>query len=113
MWHALRILLSGFAAAYLGLCGALFIVQRSLIYFPQPDSGNDAATTITLPTAAARVLVSKRRKDAPRALIYFGGNAEDVSLSMPSFSVSFADHAIYLLHYRSYGGSSACACHAL
>ena len=41
-----------------------------------------------------------------KALIYFGGNAEDVSASLSSFSSAFPDHAIYLLHYRGYGGSS-------
>jgi pimeloyl-ACP methyl ester carboxylesterase len=92
--------------AYAGLCGALFFLQRSLIYFPQPASGDAEATTLTLPTTAARVLVSTRPKDGPRALIYFGGNAEDVSLNMPSFSAGFPDSAIYLLHYRGYGGSS-------
>src|SRR5260370_41081884 len=54
----------------------------------------------------AQVLVSTRPKDGSHALIYFGGNAEDVSLNMPSLSAGFPDSAIYLLHYRGYGGSS-------
>jgi len=91
---------------YLGLCAVLFFFQRSFIYFPQPDSGDSGATKIKLPTAAARVLVSTRPKEGPRALLYFGGNAEDVSLNMPSLSAGFPDSAIYLLHYRGYGGSS-------
>ena len=98
--------LSGVAIAYIGLCGALFFFQRSLIYFPQPGSGDDGAMILTLPTATARVLVSTRPKDGPSALVYFGGNAEDVSLDMPSLSAGFPESAIYLLHYRGYGGSS-------
>jgi len=47
-----------------------------------------------------------RPKDGPGALIYFGGNAEDVSLNMRSFSAGFPESAIYLLHYRGYGGST-------
>src|SRR6185295_19110655 len=82
------------------------ICQRALIYFPQSGSGNDSATTVTLPTTTARILVSTRPKNGPRGLIYFGGNAEDLSLSMPSISAGFPDSAIYLLHYRGYGGSS-------
>jgi len=93
------------ALVYLGFCAVLFFIQRSLIYFPQPASVVDDAT-IVLPTREARVLVSTRPKDGPRALIYFGGNAEDVSLSMQRFSLGFSDRAIYLLHYRGYGGSS-------
>jgi len=106
MWRALRVGLSGITIAYLGLCGLLFVVQRSLIYFPQPGSGKEGMTTITLPTANARVLVSTRPMDGPRALLYFGGNAEDVSFSMPDLSAAFPNHAIYLMHYRGYGGSS-------
>jgi len=90
---------------YLGFCAALFFIQRSLIYFPQPTSVADDAT-IVLPTPEAQVLVSTRPKDGPRALIYFGGNAEDVSLSTARFSLGFPDSSIYLLHYRGYGGSS-------
>jgi pimeloyl-ACP methyl ester carboxylesterase len=90
---------------YLFLCTILFFFQRSLIYFPQPASNRDAPT-ITLPVPDARVLVSTRPKNAPRAVLYFGGNAEDVSLSVPAFSDAFPDAALYLLHYRGYGGSS-------
>lgn len=104
--RVIRSLLIGVAIAYLGLCGALFTFQRSLIYFPQSASRDDGAAKIALPTAAARVLVSTRPKDGSRALIYFGGNAEDVSVNMPSLSAAFPDCAIYLLHYRGYGGSS-------
>ena len=106
MWHALRMGLSGVAIVYLTLGGVLFFFQRSLVYFPQPGSGNGNAMMITLPVATARVLVCTRPKEGRRALIYFGGNAEDVSLNFPSFSVGFPDSAIYLLHYRGYGGSS-------
>lgn len=90
---------------YLGLCGVLFINQRNLIYFPQPRSIN-SGTTLTLSTDDAQVLVTTNQRKAPKALFYFGGNAEDVSYSLASFSNAFPDHAIYLLHYRGYGGSS-------
>jgi pimeloyl-ACP methyl ester carboxylesterase len=101
----IRIILISGVVAYLGVCAALFFMQRSLIYFPVPASG-DEGTTFTLPTKEAHVLVSTRPNDGPRAMLYFGGNAEDVSLSMPSLSAAFPDYAIYLLHYRGYGGSS-------
>lgn len=94
------------ASAYLGLCGVLFFFQRSLIYFPQPRTIGSGATTITLPMEGGDVLVTARPHSGPSALIYFGGNAEDVSSSLPGFSAAFPGHAIYLLHYRGYGGSS-------
>jgi pimeloyl-ACP methyl ester carboxylesterase len=91
---------------YAGLCGALIILQRSLIYYPQPRSNQTGATMMTLKTEAGPVFVSARPRPGPDALIYFGGNAEDVSLNLPGFSAVFPSHSIYLLHYRGYGGSS-------
>ncbi len=106
MWRVLRVVPAAVAIAYLGLCGALFFFQRSLIYFPQPSSGDNGATAIALPVAGARVIVSTRPMAGRRALVYFGGNAEDVSLNMPGFSAGLPDRVIYLMNYRGFGGSS-------
>jgi hypothetical protein len=94
------------ALVYLGLCAVLFFYQRNMIYFPQPRSRNGGATTFTLPAEGAQLLVTARQATGPNALVYFGGNAEDVSYSLPSLSTAFPDYAIYLLHYRGYGGST-------
>ena len=103
----LRLILSVIIIGYLALCAGLFFFQRSLIYYPRPKSPNDDTTSMSLmPPAPSGVLVSVRPKDTPRALIYFGGNAENVSYNMPGFSETFADSAIYLMHYRGFGGSS-------
>ena len=105
----LRIVLSVLAVAavlYLGACGLLYAFQGSLIYYPQPRTVGTSATVLKLPVADADVLASVRPHDGPKALLYFGGNAEDVSRSLPEFSQAFPDHALYLLHYRSYGGST-------
>ena len=88
---------------YAAACIALFAFQRSLIYFPQPKSYGGPADTVILP---ADILVTARAHAGPKALLYFGGNAEDVSANLASFSRAFPDYAIYLLHYRGYGGSA-------
>lgn len=98
-------LLAAVVVGYLGLCAALYALQRSFLYFPQPRSAAaTAALKLSLPDA--EVLVSVRPLAGPKALIYFGGNAEDVSLNLPVLSQAFPDHALYLMHYRGYGGSS-------
>ena len=94
------------AIAYLAICAALFLFQRSLIYFPQPRSSAANATTITIPAAEGPVLVTTRPRRGSDAVVYFGGNSEDVSYSLPALSAAFPEHAIFLLHYRGYGGSS-------
>jgi len=62
--------------------------------------------TLELAGDGARVLVTVTPNAGPNAVIYFGGNAEDVGSSLPSLVQAFPDHALYLMHYRGYGGSS-------
>ena len=84
--------------------GWLFAIQRSLIYFPQPRTG--PAASFTLDVDGARLVVSVHRAESERAVLYFGGNAEDVSHSIEAIAPAFPDAALYLPHYRGYGGSS-------
>src|ERR1700739_589205 len=93
------------AAMCIGLFAWIFFSQRSLIYCPQPRS-NRAGLTMALPSDTGSVLVSMRPASGPDAVVYFGGNAEDVSLDLPDFSSTFPNAAIYLLHYPGYGGSA-------
>ncbi len=91
---------------YLGVCAALFAFQRSLIYVPQSRSTENTAPTITLSVQGAEVLVTTRQRPTSDALIYFGGNAEDVSYSLPDLAAAFPKRALYLMNYRGYGGST-------
>jgi pimeloyl-ACP methyl ester carboxylesterase len=93
-------------AVYVGACALLFAFQRSLLYYPQPSAWGRPETTFTLPVDGAELHVSVRPHEGPKALVYFGGNAEDVSRSLPSLADTFPGHALYLLHYRGYGGST-------
>lgn len=102
---ALTIVL-GAVFIYLALCAAVLVFQRSLIYFPQFVPPAPRGNTITLSVADAEVLVSTRPHTGPRALLYFGGNAEDVTNSLPELATAFPEHALYLMHYRGYGGST-------
>src|SRR5881227_3527081 len=89
----------------IGLVALIFFSHRSLIYFPQPRSIS-AEPVMELPSAAGSVWVSTRPASGAEAVIYFGGNAEDVSLDLPELSRTFPNAAIYLLHYPGYGGSA-------
>ncbi|AOE84311.1 alpha/beta hydrolase [Pseudomonas sp. TCU-HL1] len=93
-------------ALYLGVGGLLFVFQRSLIYFPQPRAIGGPDRLLMLPVTDQQIAVTVRPLASPKALIYFGGNAEDVSRSLPDFGEAFPDHALYLLHYRGFGDST-------
>ena len=94
------------AGVYVALCALVFLFQRSLIYFPQPRSYGGAATRMELATPEAQLVLTAKARPGAEAVVYFGGNAEDVSGSLPELAEAFPDHALYLLHYRGYGGSS-------
>ena len=113
MARTMLTLTSAAALIYLALCAALFIFQRSLIYYPQPRSLGPGTSMFTLPVDGALLVVTTRPLQGPTqdlqakgALIYFGGNAEDVSYSLPGLAAAFPGHAVYLMHYRGYGGST-------
>lgn len=106
MARAVTIVVAILLLVYLALCAALFAYQRSLIYFPQPKSWGGPDNTLRLQVKDAELVLTARQAAGPKAIVYFGGNAEDVSANLPSFAAAFPGHAIYLLHYRGYGGSS-------
>lgn len=91
---------------YLAACLALFFLQRSMIYYPPAEAAWPAPKTWTLEVPGASVKVSERPLAGERALIYLGGNAEDVSGSLPILDRAFPGRALYLLHYRGYTGST-------
>jgi len=91
---------------YIALCLVLFLAQRTFIYYPQPKSAANNSTTLTLNVDDARVLVSTRPRPGPDAVIYFGGNAEDISRSLPTLVDAFPERAVFALNYRGYGGST-------
>lgn len=88
---------------YLLLCLLLFLAQRSMLYFPTPAGARGDVETLEVD--GVRLAVSVRRLAGPTAVVYFGGNAEDVSYSLPALAKAFPERALYLPHYRGYGGS--------
>ncbi|MBL8266169.1 alpha/beta hydrolase [Steroidobacter sp.] len=94
------------AVVYIGLCAVLFFFQRSLLYYPQPRPQGELSATLPLSADDAELVISVRPHDGPNAIVYFGGNGENVAYNLPSFSSGFPDHALYLMNYRGYGGSS-------
>lgn len=89
---------------YLAACAALFHFQRSLIYFPQTAAR--PGDNLALEVEGATLQVATRPRSGPDAVIYFGGNAEDVSATLPELASAFPTQALFLMHYRGYGGSS-------
>ena len=93
------------AGVYVGLCLVFLVFQRAFIYMPTPTTAAHAAAAV-FDVPGAKLRISCRPHDGPRAVLYFGGNAEDVAYTLPELAAAFPDRAIYCLHYRGYSGSS-------
>jgi pimeloyl-ACP methyl ester carboxylesterase len=106
MTRTLLIIVVVAIVAYLAFCALLFAYQRTLIYFPQPPSPANGASNFTLQTDGAQVQITAMPRKGLDAVVYLGGNAEDVNFSLPGLAAAFPEHSIYLMHYRGYGGSS-------
>jgi pimeloyl-ACP methyl ester carboxylesterase len=104
--RAVLTLLLAPVAAYGVLCAWLFFTQRAQIYFPTPVSAAPGAQTLWLESQGERIRVWSVARPGRRALLYFGGNAEDVAGNVELFSLAFPDRALYFVNYRGYGGSS-------
>ena len=92
-------------AVYLGLCVFMYATQRAQMYFPTPESDHDRAEAVWVVSDGARLKIWRVLRPSPRALVYFGGNAEDVALNIDAFAAAFPDYSLFLVHYRGYGGS--------
>ena len=86
--------------------GWLYATQRSQIYFPTPETEHPDAQALWIESAGERLKVWAVERPGPRALLYFGGNADDVAGHIESFIAAFPNHSLYLVNYRGYGGST-------
>jgi uncharacterized protein len=88
------------------LCALLYLLQSRLLYLPTPEAALHGVSSIRLQHDGATLKVWELHPDARSAIIYFGGNAEDVSVNAADFAAANPDRAVYLVNYRGYGGST-------
>jgi pimeloyl-ACP methyl ester carboxylesterase len=106
MRRMLILILIVVAVAYLGFCVALFTMQRSFQYFPTPRRLGPTQLAGTFRNGDTLLQLTVRSHAGPGAVLYFGGNGEDVSGSVDPLLAAFPDREIVMLHYRGYGGSA-------
>jgi hypothetical protein len=94
------------AILYLGACGYLYVNQRALLYYPTPAADAPGAERVTLRSDGETLALWRVGPKQGNAVIYFGGNAQDVSRLVPVFRRTFPNRPVYLVNYRGYGGSS-------
>src|SRR5262245_11067750 len=90
---------------YLVMCCVLYAAQDRLLYFPTPEAQPKGADAVLIQSGEFALKVWQLHGDLSHALLYFGGNAEDVAAKIPEYDATFPDRAVYLVHYRGYGGT--------
>ena len=91
---------------YAAICGTLYAAQRSLLYYPTPESRSTHAQALRIETNGAVLKVWHILSSGERAILYFGGNSEDVGWNIDAFAAAFPNTDVYLVNYRGYGGST-------
>jgi esterase/lipase len=83
----------------------LYIFQRDLLFIPQKYITHKYSEQIFINNNQKIniITLNEGKKDA---IIYFGGNEENVVLNAPYFKKSFPNHTIYMFEYPSYGKST-------
>ena len=104
---ALRIVLFA-GGVYLALCVFLWAVQERMIFHPQPlpyPPAHPAAESVEVANAGETLRGWIVNEDRPGPLlVYFGGNAEEVSENLHGWAQVPA--TVVLLNYRGFGQSS-------
>jgi fermentation-respiration switch protein FrsA (DUF1100 family) len=92
----------------------VWLIQERLVFYPQPIHGAPRAPagwrleeirhTAADGTLLAGVLVLPKQPHPP-LVIYYGGNAEEVTAFAPLAAETYRDRAVLLVNYRGYGAS--------
>lgn len=91
-----------FIYIFLGLM--IFAFQRLLIFQPTP-SIEHPFNVYRLNNNGHEIQAIRTNQNSANAIIYFGGNAEQVAFTAYDFAEAFPNHTTYLLQYRGYGGT--------
>ena len=91
---------------YVCFCVLLYFWQRNMIYYPHGEVKAGNLQPLWLSNEGHRLKIWQVAPEQSTALLYFGGNAENVLHSMAELRNLFPDSSLYLMNYRGYGGST-------
>ena len=91
---------------YLGYGAYLYFAQRHFMYFPVAEQQNAKIPFETISSNKEKIKLWSVNPGHSKAVIYFGGNAENVLYNATDLQQALPEHSIYLVNYRGYGGST-------
>jgi len=89
------------------LCSLTFCaLQRKFLYFPQPARHMFGEANIHFDIEGEQLNGWVLNDGQARALIYYGGNAENIEDNIPFFDAVLPGYSVYLIPYRGYGDNT-------
>lgn len=83
----------------------MYIFQRNLLYFPTTYMNVVDEEEIYFQFDSIKLQGWVLNKENEEALIYYGGNAENIEQNITFFKRFFPNKTVYLINYRGYGKS--------
>ena len=95
-----------FLLVYIGFGAYLYFIQDKFIYFPTSEYHSDHIGFEFFTSNDEQLKIWTINPGMAKAIIYFGGNAENVVHNASDLAGTLTEHSIYLVNYRDSGGSS-------
>ncbi len=105
MKKTIKSILSIFFIIYFVVGAFLFLAQDNFLYFPTKKTKSAYKEKIFI-NENESVYTTVLNMGNKKAIIYFGGNAENVDNNAYDFTKIFKDYTVYLVKYRAYGKST-------
>jgi pimeloyl-ACP methyl ester carboxylesterase len=96
-------LLSFLAVGYILIVVLLYFMQRNQLFLPVTARQGVAAEEITLQNRDLSLHGWVLNQGQQKALIYFGGNSEDITDNISQLEALFKNYTVFLINYRGYG----------
>ena len=98
-------LLSLLAIGYLLIVALVYFRQRSMLFYPVPAREGILQESISFKNRDIFLHGWILNKGRTKAIVYFGGNSEDITNNIDLFKDLFRHYTVYLIDYRGYGNS--------
>jgi len=95
-----------FLVFYISSCSVLYLLQRKFLYFPQPSAAVHGVTDISFDADGEQLRGWVVNEGRPKAILYYGGNAENIENNITLFKTALPEYTVYLIPYRGYGNST-------
>ena len=111
----LKLVVAGGAVVYVAIVCVIWLAQESLLFYPPPASPRPQPppgwrfedVSIDAGDGARLVgLLALPATPSPPLVIYFGGNAEEVTAYAPLARETYGNRAALFVNYRGYGAST-------